>query len=196
MTCPYARRRHSGESKQAATHVPHARRRTGRQRSRLRLQILDLAAAERRRIDAAFAAMRGKQADCSLIPRCADPIFGQPLRLSSSRSDTGFRGLLSAANLVPSGRSHESTAPSIADVIIGAGSLRRRILKGEKPADLPVKQATKFEFVDQSKDRQGARPRQYRRRCFATRRRSDRMRRPDVHDSSIPAACGKADMLR
>jgi putative tryptophan/tyrosine transport system substrate-binding protein len=55
------------------------------------------------------------------------------------------------------------------------GAYTARILKGEKPTDLPVVRSTKFDFCDQPTDRRSARPHHSSHAARASRRR-DRMR--------------------
>ncbi len=55
--------------------------------------------------------------------------------------------------------------PDTADLFRRASSYVDRILKGEKPADLPVQAPTKYRVGDQPQDRQGARPRRAADRC-------------------------------
>jgi putative ABC transport system substrate-binding protein len=111
----------------------------------IRRQIEILTASNSREIDAAFATLVQKRVDALLIT--PDALFGtrraQIVSLAArhavpaiytDRQYTEIGGLMSYAS-------------SIAERDRQAGIYTGRILKGEKPADLPILRATKFDFV-------------------------------------------------
>jgi putative ABC transport system substrate-binding protein len=108
-------------------------------------QLLVLNASSRSEIDKAFATIRQQRADALLVS--GDPFLSsrrqQIVTLAGrdaipamyfNREFVADGGLMSYGN-------------DIADAYRRAGLYVGRILKGEKPAELPVDQATKFEFV-------------------------------------------------
>jgi putative ABC transport system substrate-binding protein len=108
-------------------------------------QLLVLSASTPSEVDMAFATMRQKGAGALLVG--ADPFLGsrfqQIIALAArdpvpamyfNREFVTEGGLMSYGN-------------DIADAYRRAGLYVGRILNGEKPAELPVDQATKFEFV-------------------------------------------------
>jgi putative ABC transport system substrate-binding protein len=113
--------------------------------STLGLQIEVLSVGSNRDIDMAFATLPQKRVDALLT--APSPLFGaRRLELAMlaaryavpamyhDRLFTEAGGLMSYGN-------------SLADVYRQVGVYIGRILKGEKPADLPVQQPTKFEFL-------------------------------------------------
>jgi putative ABC transport system substrate-binding protein len=113
--------------------------------SDLRLQIEVLRAGTIRDIDAAFASFVQRRLDALMVP--PDSLFGarrpQILTLSARHAIPvmfGNREDVEAGGLMMYGS-------STIDVHRLVGIYASRILKGEKPADLPVQRATKFDLV-------------------------------------------------
>jgi putative ABC transport system substrate-binding protein len=110
------------------------------------LQIVVLKASNGTEIEAAFAAMRHSNIGALLVG--ADPLFDnagrdQLIVLAARHAIPAiydFRDVTAAGGLA-------SYGSNLAEGYRLAGVYTGRILKGEKPADLPVQQPAKFEFV-------------------------------------------------
>ncbi len=104
-----------------------------------------LAATTSRDIDTAFASLTQQPVGVLLVS--PDPLFdtrrAQLITLAARHAMPTiypFREYVEAGGLM-------SYGTSFADIARLAGMYTARVLKGEKPADLPVLRATKFEFV-------------------------------------------------
>ncbi len=111
----------------------------------LGLRLLTLNARSTADIDAAFVAMATKRVDGVLIRR--DPIFAtQTTRITALAAKSklptmyGFPEAAEAGGLLAYGASIRASFRRAATYV-------DKILKGTKPADLPVEQPTKFELV-------------------------------------------------
>ncbi len=96
-------------------------------------------------IDAAFAALVLWRAGAVLV--APDPFFSQR---HAQIATLGARHVLPTSDYWPKGVKAGylmSYGPDLPDLYRRAGRYVGRILKGEKPADLPVQQPTKFELV-------------------------------------------------
>ena len=112
----------------------------------LRVQLHVLEVQSREDLERAFAAIQHEGIGAFLV-------LTDPLRLDQFRSDIVAFALRQRLPTVYTWRTYPeagglmSYGPSLPDLHYRAASYVDRLLKGAKPADLPVEQPTKFEFV-------------------------------------------------
>ena len=128
----------------ASSHPFMVREAAGAARA-LGVQLRVLEARSSNDLDAAFTAITGERADALLV--LADPFFrthrariADFAAKSRLPSVSGERGQTEVGGLM-------SYGPSRLDMFRRAATYVDKILKGTKPADLPVEQPTKFELV-------------------------------------------------
>ena len=140
---------------------------------KLGLQLNVLHASTDAELDKAFTALREMHVGALVIG--TDAFFNNRLEQLATLAISNslpvvyeYHQFVAAGGLV-------SYGGSIINSYRLAGGYVDRILKGERPADLPVQQATKYRTGPQSQDRKGARPR-LPAVAPKSRRRDDRMR--------------------
>jgi putative ABC transport system substrate-binding protein len=109
----------------------------------LRVQVLN--ASTPREIDAAFATLVRERLDALFL--AADPFFTSRRVQLANLATRHVVPMISATREVPEAGGLISYGANIADGWRQMGVYVGRILKGAKPADLPVVQSTKFELV-------------------------------------------------
>jgi putative ABC transport system substrate-binding protein len=108
-------------------------------------QLEILTATTKRDLGSAFGDAVQKRADALLIG--ADPLFtNRPVQLATLAARHAMPTIYAVREFAEAG-GLMSYGSSYADLFRHAGTYTGRVLKGEKPADLPILLATKFEFV-------------------------------------------------
>ncbi len=107
-------------------------------------------------LQAAFASLKEHQVGAVLVG--TDPaIVGWNRTTTALAARYGLPAMYESRPEVVNG-GLMSYGPDFAAVYQQVGTYAGRILKGEKPADLPVTQPTKFDLIDKPQDRQDPRP--------------------------------------
>ena len=120
---------------------------------------LEVATLEIRRAEDIAPAFKELKGHAEALYVCIDTIlFANRTGIITLALDARLPTMVSNRELVEAG-GLMSYGTNFPDLFRRAGDFVDKILRGAKPADLPVEQPTKFDLVDQPEDCQGTRPR-------------------------------------
>jgi len=109
------------------------------------LEVLTLKAGSNREIDAAFAALARERADALFVAPDGF-FFSRRVQFATLAARDRIPATYASRPYVEAG-GLMSYGTSVTDRYHQVGIYTGRILRGEKPADIPVAQSTKFEFI-------------------------------------------------
>jgi len=113
--------------------------------SAIAVDLVSVGASDSREIDAAFVALAGKRVD-ALVVGTDSFFFGRRVQITTLATRHGLPSIYNARDYAEAG-GLMTYGTNLTDGFRQAGVYAGRILKGEKPADLPVVQSSKFEFI-------------------------------------------------
>jgi putative tryptophan/tyrosine transport system substrate-binding protein len=113
--------------------------------SSISVELVIVEASDSREIETAFATLNSKRVDALVIG--TDPFFfGRRVQITTLATRHGLPTIYNARDYAEAG-GLMVYGTSQREAYRQAGAYAGRILKGEKPADLPVVQSSKFEFI-------------------------------------------------
>jgi ABC-type uncharacterized transport system substrate-binding protein len=112
----------------------------------LGLQLQSVEVRDARLLDLAFAAMAKQRAE-ALIVLSDSLLFGQRTRIADLAVQQRLPAIAWTPEFAASGRLLMVYGPNVAEMHRRAAAYVDKILRGASPADLPVEQPEKFEFV-------------------------------------------------
>jgi putative tryptophan/tyrosine transport system substrate-binding protein len=113
--------------------------------SAIAVELVTVGASDSREIDAAFVALAGKRVD-ALVVGTDSFFFGRRVQITTLSTRHGLPSIYNARDYAEAG-GLMAYGTNLTEAYRQAGVYAGRILKGEKPADLPVVQSSKFEFI-------------------------------------------------
>jgi putative tryptophan/tyrosine transport system substrate-binding protein len=112
----------------------------------LRLELLSVEVSRAEDLDRAFAAITNQHAQALVLPAGNPVVIGNRGQMAGLAQMNRLPSIYGLAEYTEAG-GLMSYGPSLSDLFRRAAVYVDRILKGAKPADLPVEQPTKFELV-------------------------------------------------